>query len=109
MNDNVMDLDHLAFIHECTAITNPTCSHDGFQTVSPAFYGFENWQTGGGCTAWVKKLEDGYVVLTGDSGLTHKLGETLDPFLMCFYDGAKDDIWGNCLACVNLQVGILPD
>ena len=109
MNDNLMDLDSMAFVHDNTAITNPTCSYDGFQTVSPKFYGFEIWGTGGNCSAWVKKLDDGYVVLTNDGGLSHELGDTLAPFMMCFYDGSDDETWGECLVCVDLKVGILPD
>ena len=106
----MIDLENMSFTDNHTAIQNPTVSECGRWTASPKDYGFEVEGTGGGCTAWVKKCENGYVVLT-DGNLSHKLGEAGSPFVMCFYDGSEEgdtDVWGNRLACTDLFVGVLP-
>lgn len=102
------DLKDCSFTFEGTAITNPTVSDCGRFTVSPADYGFTVAHTGGGCTAWEKKLFNGYVVIT-DGNLSHELGEVGSSMMMGFYDGAEEDaetLWGNMLKVVDLQVGI---
>jgi len=99
----------MSFTHEGTAITNPTVSECGRFTVSPEDYGFSIIHTGGGCTAWQKRVRNGWVVLT-DGDVSHELGEVGSSMLMGFYDGSEEDdtecLWGNHIAHVDLQVGI---
>ena len=103
------DLKDMSFTHEGTAITNPTVSECGRFTVSPEEYGFSVEHTGGGCTAWQKKVRNGWVVLT-DGDCSHELGEAGSSMLMGFYDGSEEDdtecLWGNHLAHFDLLVGI---
>lgn len=101
------DLETMSFTFEGTSIQNPTASFCGRFTVDPKGYGFYVEHTGGGCTAWVKKLDNGYLVMTND--LSHNLGEDGSEFTMCFYDGGEEEIWGNLLACCDLYVGVVPD
>jgi len=109
MKTNTFDLDTMSFEFEGTAIQNPTASPDGRFTVDPKGYGFYVDHTGGGCTAWVKKLDNGYLVMT-NGNLGHDLGEDGKEFDMCFYDGQDDEeAWGNRVACTNLHVGIVPE
>jgi len=109
MKTNTFDLDTMSFEFDGVAIQNPTCSPDGRFTVDPKGYGFGIDHTGGGCTAWVKKLENGYLVMTNDN-LGHELGENGQEFTMCFYDGQDDEeAWGNRVACAELYVGIIPE
>lgn len=69
------------FEHEGKRITNPTASDAG--TVSPSHYGFEQWQTGGGCTAWGKHLPDGTEIMVTDlDGTSHEMPEPGEPFLV---------------------------
>lgn len=106
----MIDLENMSFLHNHTAIQNPTVTDCGRGVVSPETYGFEIEGTGGGCTAWVKKCENGIVVLT-NGHLSHKLEKIGSKFVMCFYDGKEDgdtDVWGNRLACTDLFVGVLP-
>lgn len=103
-----IDIDTMTFTHDHTAIQNPTCSDCGRFVVSPKEYGFEIWGTGGGCSAWVKKVDDGYIVLTSDY-LSHDLGGALSPFEMGFYDGSDDETWGNLMGIRDLLVGVVPD
>lgn len=50
----------LSFLHAGQLITNPFLSPDGLHPVDPVqAYGFEEHQTGGGCTALVRALENG--------------------------------------------------
>jgi hypothetical protein len=108
MKTNTFDLDTMSFEFEGVAIQNPTCSPDGRFTVDPKGYGFYVENTGGGCTAWVKKLENGYLVMT-NGNLGHDLGECGKDFTMCFYDGQDDEeAWGNRVACADLYVGVVP-
>jgi hypothetical protein len=102
------DLDTASFTHDHTAIVNPTLSDCGRFVVSPKTYGFYVEYTGGGCTAWVKKFDNGYLVIS-DYDVSHNLGEAGSPMLMCFYDGSEDDMWGNNLACYDLKVGVLEE
>lgn len=106
----MIDLENMSFTHNHTAIQNPTVSECGRWTETPEKYGFTVEGTGGGCTAWVKECDNGYVVLT-NGNLSHNLGETGSSFVMCFYDGKEDgdtDIWGNRLGCADLFVGVMP-
>jgi hypothetical protein len=109
MQNNTFHLDSMSYIFDDTAIQNPTLSPCSRFNVSPKDYGFYIEGTGGGCTAWVKQLENGFLVLT-NGGLSHELGEVGKEFVMCFYDGKNDeDMWGNRVACMDLSVGILPE
>lgn len=112
MKTNTFDLDTMSFEFDGVAIQNPTCSPDGRFTVDPKGYGFYVENTGGGCTAWMKKLENGYLVMT-DGDLNHELGTDGKEFLMCYYDGSLDGYeegeWGNRVACVNMFVGVMPE
>ena len=109
MKENTFDLDTMSFCFDGTSIQNPTASPDGRFTVDPKGYGFYVEQTGGGCTAWVKKLDNGYLVMT-NGNLGHDLGEDGKEFDMCFYDGQDDEeAWGNRVACTDLHVGVVPD
>ncbi len=52
------------FSHNGVDIENPTISECGRFNVSPEYYGFTIWQTGGGCTAHGQEfLLDGKTVL----------------------------------------------
>ena len=109
MKTNTFDLDTMSFEFEGVAIQNPTCSPDGRFTVNPKGYGFYVDHTGGGCTAWTKKMENGYLVMTNDN-LGHDLGEMGSQFTMCFYDGDdEEESWGNRIACAELYVGTVPE
>ena len=108
MKTNTFDLETMSFEFDGVAIQNPTCSPCGRFTVDPKGYGFYVDHTGGGCTAWTKKLENGYLVMTNDN-LGHDLGEAGKEFTMCFYDGDdEEETWGNRVACAELFVGITP-
>jgi hypothetical protein len=112
MKTNTFDLETMSFEFDGVAIQNPTCSPDGRFTVDPEGYGFYVDHTGGGCTAWVKKLENGYLVMT-NGNLGHELGKSGTEFTMCFYDGNTEHYeeveWGNRVACADLYVGITPE
>jgi hypothetical protein len=109
METNTFDLETMSFTFDGTSIQNPTASPCGRFTVDPKGYGFYVENTGGGCTAWVKKLDNGYLVIT-NGNLGHDLGEDGKEFDMCFYDGQDDEeAWGNRVACTDLHVGVVPD
>lgn len=68
-----------AFFHNDTEIENPTVSECGRFNVSPEYYGFTIWQTGGGCTAHGKEfILDGQTVLmlVTDGDLNHVTDDT---------------------------------
>jgi len=70
----------VGFMHAGQWVTNPTQHPDTGDGVSPAFYGFEIIDTGGGCTAWHKDLGDGHcALLTSFDGGSHHFerGESL--------------------------------
>lgn len=91
----------MSFVHNGIHIMNPTLSEDGRESVSPEHYGFSIEQTGGGSTAWVKYLENGHVLVLGDSKgkCTHDLD---DGFVMGLFDGSEDyGTFGNCLGMLE--------
>jgi hypothetical protein len=90
----------MSFIFNDVHIMNPTMSEDGRFSVSPAHYGFTIESTGGSSTAWVKRLDDGNVlVLTDEGGCSHNLDESL---MMGLYDGDENEgTWGNCLGTIQ--------
>jgi len=103
-NAEKIDLSDMTFTHEGHAISNPTLSECGRFQVSPEYYGFTIMGTGGGCSAWQKQVGKNWVVLSDEC--THKLGDIGNVFMMGFYDGSEDDLWGNNIGAVDLQVGI---
>lgn len=66
--------------------------------------GFYIEHTGGGCTAWVKKLPTGqYIVITCGGGCDHNFDIDM---LVGIYDGSDDEcMWGNLIESfeVNLK------
>lgn len=84
------------FEHEGTQITNPTVSDCSRFPVSPETYGFEEYSTGGGFTAWAKTLPDGTVILLTDiEGESHELGEPGALFMLgtSDEDGTDTGLW----------------
>ena len=89
----------MSFIFNGVHIMNPTMSEDGRFSVSPEHYGFKIEGTGGGSTAWVKHTDKGVLVLTDESGCSHKLDDSL---MMGLYDGDENEgTWGNCLGILQ--------
>ena len=84
----------IVFEHKGTDIINPTMSECGRFFVSPDYYGFTVYHTGGSCTAWHKQLEDGrYLLLTDNDdgcGFTHEF-KNGDPIILGLYgeDGGE--------------------
>lgn len=66
--------------------------------------GFYIENTGGGCTAWVKKMPTGqYIVLTSSSGSTHNFyGEVI----VGIYDGSEDELWGNMIDSMEISLAM---
>ncbi|MGE8063936.1 hypothetical protein [Pseudomonas sp. NPDC089569] len=60
-----------AFTHEGQVIHNPFLSPDGSQPVDPVTYGFEETETSSGCTALVRDMGDGRVMILTDNGGAH--------------------------------------
>lgn len=61
--------DLMSFVHEDMQIRNPMMSECGRFGVDPTVYGFEVWNTGGGCMALRKDLPNGdYLLLTDEDG-----------------------------------------
>lgn len=89
------------FEHNGHAITNPTMSECGRFSVSPAYYGFTVWHTGGSCTAWRLELADErYLLLTdsdGGCGSTHQF-EDGEPILLGLYEDECEPIAARELA-----------
>lgn len=104
-NSERIDLKDFSFTHEGHAITNPTLSECGRFEVSPEYYGFTIMHTGGGCTAWQKQVGNNWVVLT-DCDCSHNLGGTGSAFVMGFYDGNEEELWGELLGNKTLIVGV---
>lgn len=90
----------MSFVFNDVHIMNPTMSEDGRFSVSPKHYGFTIEGTGGGCSAWVKRLDNGnFLVLTDESGCSHKLDDSL---MIGLYDGDENEgTWGNCLGTIQ--------
>jgi hypothetical protein len=64
--------------------------------------GFYCEWTGGGCSAWVKKLPTGqYIVLTDISGCTHKIEKGV---LVGIYDGSEEDLWGDLIESFEIEL-----
>jgi len=83
------------FEHGGYAIHNPTMSECGRFAVSPEYYGFALYHTGGSNTAWEKTLTDGrYLLLTdseGGAGSTHEFKQG-DPIMLGLYEGEGEPI-----------------
>ena len=80
------------FEHNGHAIHNPTMSECGRFEVSPTYYGFELFHTGGGNTAWRLELTDTrYLLLTDSDGSTH-IFEAGEPILLGLYEGDGEPI-----------------
>lgn len=82
------------FEHDGVWITNPTCESGGARfVVPPSVYGFVVEQTGGGCTAWVRRIfEVGHLVLTDLDGTSHELGDVLSTYLIGVYDAEGNEV-----------------
>lgn len=94
----------MSFIHNGVHIVNPTLSEDGREVVSPSYYGFTIEPTGGGFTAWVKRIDEGVLVISDDRGFTHEL---VDSFMMGLFDGSENEgTWGKCLGICDMNVGV---
>jgi len=105
-NAERIDLEDFSFTHEGSAITNPTLSECGRFLVSPEEYGFTITWTGGGCSAWEKRVGDKWVVIT-DGDCSHELGGVGSSFMMGFYDGNDEETaWGEMIAHKTLIVGV---
>jgi len=88
-------------------IENPTESECGRFSVSPAYYGFEVIDTGGGMTAWRKVRDDGLVLILTDNdnecGTTHEFADG-DLILLGLYP-PDDDGLAEHLALSTLTAG----
>jgi hypothetical protein len=76
-------------------IENPTMSECGRFSVSPEYYGFEVYGTGGPCTAWRKTREDGLVLMLTDwddqrGGWTHEFKDG-DTIMLALMPSDEDD------------------
>lgn len=77
-----------AFSHNGMQIDNPTISECGRFNVSPEYYGFTIWETGGGCTAHGREfvLEGRKVLMLITNGdLCHVTNEDTN-FVIGLYD-----------------------
>lgn len=78
------------FEHGGHAVHNPTMSECGRFVVSPEYYGFSVYHTGGSNTAWRLELPDRrYLLLTdseGGAGSTHEF-EQGDAIMLGLYEG----------------------
>ncbi|VTU38349.1 hypothetical protein H4CHR_04403 [Variovorax sp. PBS-H4] len=101
--DHFAQMPHFpGFEHEGMLITNPTAEARG--KMSPEHYGFEVVSTGGGCTAWARKIDDRLrVLLTDTVGTSHDIMDD-DQFML----GLHDDE-GQELAIWTMAVGVVPD
>lgn len=90
----------LSFLHAGQLITNPFLSPDGLHPVDPVqAYGFEEHQTGGGCTALVRALENGQRLMLTEVDGCHS--PDLDDWrmsLIVLYDATGEAI-GYAMAC----------
>jgi len=83
------------FEHGGHAIHNPTMSECGRFAVTPDYYGFTLYHTGGSNTAWMKPHADGrYFLLTdseGGAGSTHEFAQG-DAILLGLYEGEGEPV-----------------
>jgi len=65
--------------------------------------GFYVEWTGGGCSAWVKKLPTGqYIVITCGSGCDHRFDKDI---LVGIYDGSEDEgMWGEIIDSFEIDL-----
>ena len=64
--------------------------------------GFYVEWTGGGCSAWVKKLPTGqYIVLTDSGGCSHNIDKDI---LFGIYDGSEGDLWGELVTSFEIDL-----
>ena len=77
-------------------ITNPSWSECGRFFVSPAYYGFYVYESGGGCTGWRKDFGDWHMFITCWNDASHRL-EIDEPVTIGVYD--NKDSW----ACWNMK------
>jgi hypothetical protein len=91
--------DLLSFEHEGIEIRNPFLSPDGESVVDPiAYYGFQEVQTGGFCTALHLPLPGGHtIVLTDSDGTDRPYGKEMGTAIIGRLDGE-----GQELACMSL-------
>lgn len=87
-------------LHEGVLAANPTASNGG--AVSPAHFGFQVWETGGGFTAWGLHLPDGREILVTDiAGESHDLPEVGEPFLVGLHSADYEQlgVWTMVVGC----------
>lgn len=94
----------VSFLQAGQLVTNPFLSPDGLHPVDPVeAYGFEEHQTGGGCTALVCVLENGQSLMLTDGGGCHS--PDLDDWpmsLIGLYDATGEAV-GYAMACDLLK------
>lgn len=76
------------FSHNGVEIENPTLSECGRFNISPEYYGFTIWQTGGGCTAHGREFNlDGQnvIMLITNGDLCHVTDDATH-FVVGLYD-----------------------
>jgi hypothetical protein len=75
------------FISGGIQIDNPFFSENFFDNVTPEYYGFTVWETGGGCTAWRRDFTlhgvPVYMLIT-DRDASHEVGP-YEPFVVGVY------------------------
>lgn len=76
------------FKHNDIHIIDPTMSECGRFSVSPAYYGFKIDDQAGGFTAWVKRIDQGILVLSNCEKNSHIIGDCFH--LYCLYDGSTE-------------------
>lgn len=65
--------------------------------------GFYIEYTGGGCTAWVKKLPTGQYIVITNGNLSHEFSLS-DGFELGIYDGSEDEcMWGECIEFIEFE------
>lgn len=80
------DLELMAFEFEGTCIQNPFVSECSRFPASPTYYGFEVYDTGGGCQAYKRDMPNGnYLLLTTEDGLLPDEESDVDGAIMGLY------------------------
>lgn len=99
-----------AFVAGGVEIEWPLTSTCGRFSVDPSHYGFEVYETGGGCTAWRRdfKLDDGRAVymLVTDDDLSHRIPLNADGVALGVYLEESDDFVGWWVNADLSRVGI---